>query len=137
MCHLNHILSSCTIVSFQQNHTGNLIKVAYFFAGIWHNFRVALTGKNHFYFATNKWYLIYYAFDKVSGCAEISIRIFPKSMFGCFRNQCPNVTEICTKNVILLLVAMVQPPLLCLFELFKKDERLFLSILLHEFYTTT
>jgi hypothetical protein len=30
-------------VSVQQNHTGNLIKVAYFFAGIWYIFRVALT----------------------------------------------------------------------------------------------
>ncbi len=27
----------------QHNHTGNLIKVAYFFTGIWYNFRVALT----------------------------------------------------------------------------------------------
>jgi hypothetical protein len=33
-------------VSVQQNHTGNLIKVAYFFAGIWYIFRVALTAVN-------------------------------------------------------------------------------------------
>ena len=32
----------------------------------------------------------------MSGCAEISVRIIPKSLSGCFRQQCPYVSEICT-----------------------------------------
>ena len=31
----------------------------------------------------------------MSGCAEISVRIIPKSLSGCFRKQCPYVSEIC------------------------------------------
>jgi hypothetical protein len=34
----------------------------------------------------------------VSGCAEISVRIIPKSLSGCFRKQCPYVSEICTQT---------------------------------------
>lgn len=36
----------------------------------------------------------------MSGCAEISVRIIPKSLSGCFRKQCPYVSEICSVSLL-------------------------------------